>query len=231
VDHCETHPDECRACNLVGPARVARAARRYSATLVFFSTEHVFSDSAIPLSEDDPPAPRSVYARSKTAAEKVIRQLLPKSHLILRTSWVFGPEQQQKNFVYRAVRTLRHGERLVVPEDQYGQPTYAPDLAAAALALCDAGCHGTFHAVGPRLLSRLDFARLIAGAFDLDSRLIRGVPTAGLEQPAPRPLRVPLSRSKLCRILGRDPIRGPGDALVRMSESLAVEAPLLRKAG
>src|SRR5205823_9227154 len=131
------------------------------APLVFFSTEHIFPETAHPCREDDPFAPVSVYAKSKAEAERRIREILPDRHLILRTSWVYGPEEQGKNFVYRTVRTLRAGQPLVVPQDQYGQPTYSPDLARAALDLCRAGHRGTFHVVGPAHLSRLEFARLI----------------------------------------------------------------------
>lgn len=216
VDYCEAHPDECRAINVAGTAHVAREARAVGATLVFFSTEHVFSDSETPLAEDGPPAPKNVYSRSKVDAERLIRELVPDDHLILRASWVFGPERQQKNFVHRAVRALRRGEPLVVPADQYGQPTYAPDLAATTLELLAAGQRGTFHAVGPECVSRLAFAQTIAGVFALDGGLIRGVPTSQLGQPAPRPLRVPLRRTRLIAALGKDPIRNPSDALREM---------------
>ena len=77
------------------------------------------------------------------------------------------------------------GERLRVPADQFGQPTYGPDLAAAALELVRRGAVGTFHVTGPELLSRLAFARLIAEVFGLDAGLIDGEPTPELGQAAP----------------------------------------------
>jgi dTDP-4-dehydrorhamnose reductase len=221
VDYCETHAEECHASNILGPTYVARALGEQDATLVFFSTEHVFADSAIPLVETNRPAPKSVYATSKAAAEEAIRSLLPHRHLILRTSWVFGPESQQKNFVYRTIRTLQRGERLTVPSDQHGQPTYAPDLAHTALQLWEHGYRGTFHVVGPDCLNRFDFARLIARTFGLDASLVQGVPTAQLGQPAPRPLFVPLARTKLCAALKRDPIRSPTAALREMRSEAA----------
>ncbi len=209
VDHGETHPQECFAINVTGPGHVTRAVGRRGGMLVFFSTEHVFPEGPAAHAEDAPTAALSAYARSKVAAEERIRQLLPGRHLILRTSWVYGPDVQGKNFVYRAVRTLAGGAELVVPQDQYGQPTYAPDLAATALALARDGHAGTFHVVGPEALTRLAFARLVAAVFDLDARHIRGVPTAQLNQAAPRPRHVQLERTKVCRALGHDPIRTP----------------------
>jgi dTDP-4-dehydrorhamnose reductase len=221
VDYAEEHPEECRAVNVAGTAHLARAVRGTGAVLVHFSTEHVFPDGPDPYPEEASCAPRSVYAQSKAEAESVLRDLLPDRHLILRTSWVYGPEEQGKNFVYRAVATLRRGERLVVPADQYGQPTYSPDLADAALDLVAAGRRGTFHAVGPAFLTRLAFAERIAAAFGLDAGLIRGVPTATLGQAAPRPLNIRLRRGKLQAALGRDPIRGPDAALAALRKDSA----------
>jgi dTDP-4-dehydrorhamnose reductase len=219
VDHAETHPQECFAVNVAGTGHVARAVRRHGGTLVFFSTEHVFPEGPAAHPEDGPTAAQSVYARSKVAAEQQVRDLLPGRHLILRTSWVYGPDTQRKNFVYRAVRTLAGGEELVVPEDQYGQPTYAPDLADVALALVRGGRAGTFHVVGPEALTRLAFARLVAEVFALDASRIRGVPTAQLNQPAPRPLHVRLARARLQEALGRDPIRSPAEGLRALREA------------
>jgi dTDP-4-dehydrorhamnose reductase len=223
VDGAEKWPDECRAINEIGTEAVARAVRDADATLVFFSTEHIFPEMAQPYHEDDPLAPVSVYARSKAEAERRIRELLPERHLILRTSWVYGPEEQGKNFVYRAVRTLRAGQPLVVPDDQCGQPTYSPDLARAALDLVRDGHRGTFHVVGPAHLSRLEFARLIATIFELDAGRIVGRPTADLAQAAPRPLRVCLSDEKVRAALGCPPIRRPADALRAMRDLLSAE--------
>ena len=223
VDYAEKNPNECWSVNVAGTTSVARVVRELGARLVLFSTDHVFGECDRPMLEDDCVAPQSVYARSKVAAEKRTRDLLPDSHLILRTSWVFGPEQQGKNFVYRAVRTLGGGEHLIVPADQWGQPTYSPDLASAALDLVRFGVTGTFHVVGPTRLTRLAHARLIARLFELDPELIVAPPTSELRQSAPRPLRVWLATEKVQRVLGREPIRSPESALRMLRDTMLHE--------
>jgi len=227
VDRAEDCPRECRAVNVAGSVNVARAVREVGARLVFFSTDHVFGECDRPMREDDPVEPQSIYARSKVEAEERIRELLPDAHLILRTSWVFGPERQGKNFVYRAVRTLGRGEHLTVPGDQWGQPTYSPDLARAALDLVVMGATGTFHLVGPTRLTRVAHARLIARLFELDPELIVAPPARELQQAAPRPLRVWLSGEKTRRLLGREPIRSPESALRLMRDTMLPERRLL----
>jgi len=225
VDYCQLHPEECFAINVDGTANMARAVRRSGSRMVFFSTEQVFSDSPDAYPEDAPTAPVNTYAESKVRAEQEVRTILPDSGLILRASWVYGPEIQRKNFLYRAVSTLRAGKRLQVPSDQFGQPTYSVDLATTALALLQKGLSGTFHTVGPKHINRLEFAELIAKEFGLDASLIDGQSTASLSQPAPRPLFIKVQRNKLIAALGNDPIRSPEEALIDTREGDAAFRP------
>jgi dTDP-4-dehydrorhamnose reductase len=213
VDRAEARPEKCFAVNVRGVVHVAAAARRVGARLVFFSTDHVFGESGQARSERDRVAPMNVYARSKVVAERWVRALLPDRHLILRTSGVFGPERAGKNFVARAVRTLQAGELLRVPADQWGQPTFGPDLARVAVALVRRGCTGVWHVAGPESMTRLTFARLVAAVFGLRPSLILGLPTERLGQAARRPRFVRLARRKLLTEFGGDPMRPPRQAL------------------
>jgi dTDP-4-dehydrorhamnose reductase len=216
VDYAEAHPQECHEINVLGTRHLARAMAEVEGLLVFFSTDHVFSDSPRPWKEDDPVAPQNVYARSKAEAEQIIRETLPDHHLILRTSWVFGPDPQKKNFFWRVRRTLEKGEELIVPLDQHGQPTFGPDLARTARQLVECGARGTFHVVGPECLSRLAWARLMAETLHLPADLIQGQPTSLTDVTAYRPLNIRLDRTKILAQLGYDPIRAPQTAVQDM---------------
>lgn len=209
VDGAEQHPGDCRRINVDAVACVAKCLAEQGGTLILFSTDHVFPARDRLWREDEPVAPVSVYGRSKVEAETVLRDILPGRHLILRTSWVYGPDPQGKNFVCRVRDTLRRGETLVVPSDQWGQPTFAPDLARTAWNLVRRQACGTFHVVGPRWLDRLTWARIVAGYLGLDDRHIEGRPTAELGTIAPRPLRVGLDSGKLRRLFGTESIRDP----------------------
>jgi dTDP-4-dehydrorhamnose reductase len=213
VDRAEEQAGQCFAVNALSVNCVASQLARQGGMLVLFSTDHVFPDGERAWAEDDPVEPMNVYAKSKAEAERQARDILPDRHLILRTSWVFGPESQEKNFLFRVQNTLRSGRPMVVSNDQYGQPTYGPDLARTAIDLVSLGARGTYHVVGPRSLSKFAWAQTIARAMHLPTELIFGLPTSDLEMGAPRPLRITLARGKMLRRLGRDPIRPPGDAL------------------
>jgi dTDP-4-dehydrorhamnose reductase len=229
VDYAEAHPQECHEINVLATSHLARAVAEIKGLLVFFSSDHVFSDSPRPWKEDDPVSPQSVYARSKAEAEQIMRETLPDQHLILRTSWVFGPDPQKKNFLWRVRRTLEKGESLIAPSDQHGQPTYGADLAKTAGELVQRGARGTFHVVGPQYLSRLAWARLIAETLELPTDLIQGQATSQLDLVAPRPLHISLDRTKLLSFLGADPIRSPKAAIQHWITSVSSTPPVRRR--
>lgn len=182
VEWCEAHPSEARARNLL-PLRVTLEAAR-GIPLVSFSSDYVFDGRSGPYAEDAETNPLSVYGRIKLEVERLT---LAAGQTLVRTTTVWGPELPPgKNFVLRLIASLRRGERVVVPADQVSTPTYARDLARAAMPLPGTG--GIWHLAGPQLLSRSDFARLVAREFALDESLVEPVPTSTLGQLARRPL-------------------------------------------
>jgi dTDP-4-dehydrorhamnose reductase len=188
VDGCERDPLRAYATNVEQPLNVARAAAEIGARFVYFSTDYVFDGQAGPYTEDAPTHPLSVYGRAKRDAELALAQELGERQLTVRTSWVFGPERQGKNFAYQLLRSLSAGKPMVCPSDQVSSPTYGPDVARAVVLLVEQGWTGLVHVVGPEVMDRVQFARSIAGAFGYDVALIVGRPTAELGQGAPRPL-------------------------------------------
>ncbi|HEV8061235.1 MAG TPA: NAD(P)-dependent oxidoreductase [Gemmataceae bacterium] len=220
VDRAESQREECRAINVDGVGHVALELARINATLVFFSTEHVFNERARPWRENEPPCPLSVYAASKVAAEELIREVLPKRHLIVRTSWVFGPDQQEKNFLFRVRGTLNAGELLHVPPGQWGQPTYGPDLARTSVRLVKRKARGTIHIVGPRAMTRLSWALMLAEEMGYSTQRVALDWSPPTVDRAPRPQHIRLSRSRLLRYLDEDPIRSPRQGIRATMRSL-----------
>ncbi len=199
VDGCEAQPDVAARVNANGPSLLAEFAAQRGIPFVYFSTEYVFSgraDNPGPYTETSRPDPLNAYGRSKLLGEQRIQEVNPAA-LILRTTVVYGPDAQAKNFVYAVLRALGQGKRLEVPEDQISTPTYNRDLAAATLALVEKGASGILHVAGPDRLGRLEFAQAIARLLQLDESLLTGVPTRALHQPAPRPLAAGLDTAQL----------------------------------
>jgi dTDP-4-dehydrorhamnose reductase len=188
VDGCERDKTRAYAANLEEPLNLARAAAALKAKFVYFSTDYVFDGVEGPYCENSRANPLSVYGQAKRDAEIALENELGDAQLTIRTSWVFGPERQGKNFAYQLARTLGAGQPLVCPSDQISSPGYGPDVARAAVLMAEEQLSGLIHVVGPEVIDRVSFARAIASAFGFDPGRIESRATAELGQGAPRPL-------------------------------------------
>ncbi len=220
VDGCEKDPAKARGANLEQPVNLAKVAADLGARFAYFSTDYIFDGVSGPYAEDAATNPLSAYGKAKLDAEHALADVLGDLLLVARTSWVFGPEKQGKNFAYQLVKTLHAGEPMTVPIDQVSSPGYSPDVAAATVQLLEGGRSGVYHVVGPDVLSRPAFARAIAEAFGLDPNLIRGRTTAEMGQGAPRPLNGGLLNARLAATLP-GVMRPLGDSLADFRSKLA----------
>ncbi len=186
VDGCEQDPERAFRANAVGTQHMALGAQAAGAALVYISTNEVFGDGGRdPCREWDQPNPIGVYARSKAAGERIVRDLLSRFYIV-RIAWLFGPGGN--NFVTKILSAARQNGALRVAADEFGNPTYAPDLAAAVHALVESRHYGIYHLTNSGFCSRCDFARAIlqqAGHGDVPVTPI-------LSADWPRPSRPPL---------------------------------------
>lgn len=189
VDRAESEPEQAFAVNALGPAHLARAAQKVGALLVHVSSDYVFAgDAGRAYVEDDRPAPVSIYGVSKLAGELALAAC-GGEHLIVRTSGVFGAGGSRAkggSFVERMLAKARAGEPLRVVDDQVFAPTYAPDLAAALVALVAHGARGVCHVTNE---GRCSWHALAVAALELAglSRPVARVSAAELALPARRP--------------------------------------------
>lgn len=218
VDYCEDHADEAMAANRDGPAAAARAAEALGAGFVYYSSDYVFDGVGGPFGEDDAPHPLCVYGRSKHEGEQAVQAACRRA-VIIRTSVVYGPERQEKNFVYQLIRACREGREFRLASDQRASPSYNPDVAKASVELCERGLLGLWHVAGPEVLDRYAFAALVCKEFGLDASRLSAVTTASLGQKARRPLDGGLEVGKAQgRLTTR--LRPPADGLRAMREAL-----------
>jgi dTDP-4-dehydrorhamnose reductase len=223
VDYCEEHPAEAFAINRDGALHTAREAGRAGAGFVFYSTEYVFDGERGPYTEEDEARPLSVYGRSKWEGERAVLAEMARA-VVVRTTVVYGPDRQEKNFVYQLMRNCRSGQGMRIPADQVSSPTYNEDLAQATVELCERDLGGVYHLAGDGVLDRFAFARLACEVFGLDPSYLTPVATAMLGQKAPRPLKGGLTIAKARGVLAT-PLRSPEAGL------RAMRAALERRAG
>jgi dTDP-4-dehydrorhamnose reductase len=195
VDGCELHRDAALLANAAGPANLAGACVQAGARLIHVSTDYVFpGDDAEPgpYLEDAPVRPINYYGWTKRKGELAVQQIAGDrvSWLVVRTALVYGHiPGGRTNFVKWLLSELRAGRRVKVVNDQINTPTVADDLATVLLHLAQAGSEGVIHVAGPDLLTRYEWARVIASSYGLDEELIDVISTAELNQLAKRPLR------------------------------------------
>jgi dTDP-4-dehydrorhamnose reductase len=143
VDGCERSPREAFRVNGLGTQNIAAATAEHGTPLVYISTNFVFNGELDrPYTEFDTPDPISEYGASKLAGERAVAALNP-NHKIVRTGMVF--DESGKNFVNSMLRLADKHPRLTVVDDQFGNPTYAGDLAIGVLQLIQQSARGTFH--------------------------------------------------------------------------------------
>ncbi|MGQ9729785.1 MAG: dTDP-4-dehydrorhamnose reductase [Candidatus Zipacnadales bacterium] len=204
VDGCETDPQAAERVNVQGTEHVARACGT-TARLVYISTDFVFDGRRTePYTEDDLPAPLSVYGHTKLEGEKRVRTLAP-NHVIVRTAWTFAPWGH--NFVLSILRAARERGYLRVVDDQVGSPTYALDLANALWTLAEERTTGVYHITNTGAVSRYELAKEIISLAGMSDIPIEPIKSVELNQPARRPAYSALASKR------RLPLRPYGEAL------------------
>jgi dTDP-4-dehydrorhamnose reductase len=206
VDSAESEPDLAFAINRDGARAAATAAAEQGVPIVHLSTDYVFDGRKKgAYLEDDTVNPRGIYGRSKLAGELAVAAANPR-HVVLRTSWVYAPFGS--NFVRTILRLTGEQDRLRVVDDQFGCPTYAPDIAGAIILMAkrlsgsnwQAKYAGITHLAGPDIRTWCAFAREIVEQnarrggrlIPVDPILTSDYPTAAV-----RPVNSQLSTARL----------------------------------
>ena len=176
VDKAELEQQRAFAVNHNAVTAVAKYCNTYGCLLLHISTDYVFDGkSSRPYTEADRVGPLSVYGRSKLAGEDSIREILD-THIILRTSWVFGA--RGNNFVKSILKLAENKAELDVVADQIGAPTAARAIAETISKIIDQLAFasgndkrwGTYHFSGAPFTSWADFANEI-----MDQALHQGI--------------------------------------------------------
>ena len=176
VDGAESSPQDAAAVDVGGTQHVLELG----APVVVFSTDYVFDGrKREPYLESDAPNPLSVYGRTKLQAEAAAGE----DAWVVRTSWLHG--WTGTNFVRTMLALGAERDEVAVVDDQRGSPTYVGHLAAAVRELLDLP-RGLWHVAGDGDCTWAELAQAIFEDAGIDCR-VRGISSAELDRPAPRP--------------------------------------------
>ena len=224
VDACERDPALADALNHRLPARLATWTAKSGALLVHVSTDAVFDGRDRPYREHDDPSPINEYGRSKLAGERAVAASDARA-LTARTNIIGWSPTGTRSLLEHFHGRLSRGERAPGFVDIHFRPLPVHWFWPACMRLLAHGMSGLAHVTGPELLSKYDFGRRVAMAFDLDPDLVE--PMEGLtgSARAARPPRLDVLPSRL----GDGPLL-PGDLdqglaeLRRMSRTVEADA-------
>jgi dTDP-4-dehydrorhamnose reductase len=211
VERCEEERELSWAVNATAPETLAKLCAEKNVRLIHYGTDYVFDGGKkSPYTETDLPNPLNHYAAGKLFGEQAVLRMSPR-HLVLRTSWVFGPHPTQtKSYVHSVLRAARIGTDLKATTDQISAPTFAGDLASWTMELVRRDASGLFHAVNDEGVSRYDWTKIIlteAGYANLIKKLphVEPVTTDFFKSPMRRPGYSVLCNEKLANFLGHSP--------------------------
>lgn len=196
VDKAETEQELALSVNATAVETLAGICKEFNTKFVHISTDYVFDGNAsIPYKESDSTNPVNYYGFTKLQGENLAIAANPET-IIVRTSWVYAPHG--KNFVKTMLKLMQDRTELNVVGDQFGSPTYAPDLAEALLkiALSDHIIPGVYHFSNDGIISWFDFATAIA-EISHSSCKVNAITTAQYPTPAKRPSYSGLNKSKI----------------------------------
>jgi dTDP-4-dehydrorhamnose reductase len=171
VDVCEDEVAKAFEVNVGGLKNLGEIALSIDAALMHFSTDFVFGGYKrnIPFTEDDCPAPVSVYGISKLAGEYVLRYMMKKYYL-LRVCGLYGHAGslgKGYNFVELMIRLANEGKDIKVVDDQVLTPTSTKDIAEKLYELIQTEKYGLYHMTNSGSCSWYEFACEIFKQADL----------------------------------------------------------------
>lgn len=199
VDKAEEERDKAFLINATGPQILARAARKYSARLVHYSSDYVFDgrkENGL-YGEGDETAPLNEYGRSKLAGEQSVLAEAADA-LVLRLSWVFGEGRQ--NFIAKLLDWSTNCEYLRIACDEFSVPTWTRTVVDVTLKALDKGISGLYHLTNGGFCSRYEWARMVLAALGI-RKFIRPVSMDAFTLPAKRPKFSAMSNGKISQLL------------------------------
>lgn len=201
MEQCELDPENAWLTNALGTENLALIANQLNIPFLYISTAGIFDGEQDEYNDFDTPNPASVYAKSKFAGERFVREHVPK-YYVVRAGWMMGGgPRKDKKFVNKIYRQIKGGVKILnVVGDKLGTPTYTWDFAAGLTRLVESDLYGVYNQACAGSCSRFDVAEEFVRQLGLGGQVeIKQVESAFFkaEYFAPRPRSEKLLNMKL----------------------------------
>lgn len=189
---CEADPVRAHLVNAVAAEVLSRAAKDAGSRFILISTDAVFDGTRGHYSEDDEPAPFSVYGRTKLEGEQRAREANGNA-LIVRTNFFGWSPSGTRSILEFFVNALTSGMPVKGFTDFTVTSAYVGALCEALEELADTNTTGLLHVTSPDAMSKYEFGVAVAEEFGLDPTLITPT-TADVDPPRNRDLSLDVTR-------------------------------------
>jgi dTDP-4-dehydrorhamnose reductase len=185
ISDCARDPERAERVNVGGSRVLAELSDR----LVLVSTDLVFDGERGNYTESDPPAPLSVYGRTKAVLS------FPR-HAVVRVSLLYGPALGSRpSFFDNQVSALRAGRPVRLFRDEWRTALGLGTAARALVAVARSDVAGLLHIGGRERMSRLEMGQRLATCLGLDpSAIVPASRTDGATESRPRDTSLDSSR-------------------------------------
>ncbi|MDA9802817.1 SDR family oxidoreductase [bacterium] len=211
-------PDQAYAVNVTASRILAEEAEALGSTMVFISTDALFSGQRGNYREEDELEPFSVYGETKALGEEAVRAATA-NHLIVRTNFFGWSETGKKSILEFFVNSLRQGTPVRGYPDFVVTSIYVQSLIQAIWDLAELGATGTMHVVSDDARSKYEFGCMVAQTFGLPSELIAPLSSEEADHVTSRSRNLSLNTDKVAQLLGhRLPTQAEGIAQATRDE-------------
>lgn len=202
VDKAEDEPELCNLINNKAVEIIAKFCQKNHIILIHYSTDYVFNgEGVLPFEASNTKdlQPLSIYGKTKLLGEKAI-QNSGCEFIIIRISWIYDLNENQKNFYNTIKRLAKEKEVLSIIDDQIGSPTSADYVAQNTIKIIEdlsqnpqKYLNKILHLNNGRFISWYDFAVEIVEELknkneELLVKEIKKIPTSEYKTKAVRPL-------------------------------------------
>lgn len=196
VNFCEKNPELSYRFHFMATKKIADSVKAAKTQLIFISTDYVFSDHQMEVTETQATSALNQYGKDKASAEKYISSHLENA-LIIRTTNVFGwdPLSKTPNYLMNFYHQLSKDQVFRSPKNVFCTPTNVNDLVSCIFQLFNAKQKGIFHVVGDEYMTRYDWLKEATRIFQFKNTLLESFEDTSTSPP--RPFELKLSNLKV----------------------------------
>lgn len=171
VDQCENDQKKSEDLNSLLPLLVSTITKKHNIKFIHISTDHLKSREETPRLEEAELWPINVYGRTKFIGEKLIARENPDA-LIIRTNFFGFSYRNQNTLMEKIICDLKQSKKFNGFSDVVFNPVSVIYLIKAIEYMYSIDSKGLFNIVSKSVISKYDFAKLVAQIFALDTEFI-----------------------------------------------------------